>query len=166
MSEPIIGADDPRRPEVVALLDAHLAFTAQHSPPEHTHALDGDRLAGDRVAFFSACEDGAVLAIGALQRLDEHHGELKSMHTAAHARGRGLGRAMLDHLVAEARRRGYRRVSLETGTPEVFAPARQMYAGAGFVACEPFGRYRSSEHNTFMTLELTPPDGVTSAPDP
>jgi putative acetyltransferase len=95
-----------------------------------------------------------VLAIGALKHLDDAHGELKSMHTAERARGRGLGRRMLQHLLASARARGYRRVSLETGSTEEFAPARALYATAGFAACGAFADYRSSVWNTFMSLDL------------
>ena len=80
--------------------------------------------------------------------------EIKSMHTAEAARGRGVGRAMLAHLLAVARARGFRRVKLETGTTAAFAPARMLYHSAGFVPCGPFGGYRPSDDNTFMTLEL------------
>ena len=92
--------------------------------------------------------------MGALKQLHEGHGEIKSMHTAEEVRGRGAGRAMLDHLLAVARARGYGRVSLETGTMAAFGPARALYAGAGFVVCEPFAGYRASVNSVCMTLEL------------
>jgi GNAT superfamily N-acetyltransferase len=94
------------------------------------------------------------LAVGALKQLTDDHAELKSMHTAARARGRGLGGAILCHLVGMARDRGVARVSLETGSMEAFAPARSLYARAGFTPCEPFGAYRPSPSSTFMTLAI------------
>ena len=150
----VIAVDDPRVDDVRALLATHLAFAHQHSPPEDVHALDVDRLLDPAVTFFSYREDGRLLAVGALRRMDDGHAEIKSMHTASEARGRGIGRAMLAHLVGEARARGYRRLSLETGTMAAFAPARAMYASAGFVPCEPFGSYFHSQNSTCMTMAL------------
>jgi len=150
----VIAVDDPRVDDVRALLATHLAFAHQHSPPEDVHALDVDRLLDPAVTFFSYREDGRLLAVGALRRMDDGHAEIKSMHTASEARGRGIGRAMLAHLVGEARARGYRRLSLETGTMAAFAPARAMYASAGFVPCEPFGSYFHSPNSTCMTMAL------------
>jgi putative acetyltransferase len=149
-----IAADDPRADDVRALLARHLAFAHEETPPEHVHALDLSGLLDPTVTFFSARRDGDLVGIGALRELDRDHGELKSMHTAAEERGRGVGRAMVDHLLGEARIRGYRRVSLETGTTEAFAAARSLYAGAGFTPCGPFGDYRPSPDNAFMTLAL------------
>jgi len=104
--------------------------------------------------LFSVRADGSVLGIGAIKRLGPHHAEIKSMHTAEAARGRGIGRAMLAHLLDVARTRDFRWVSLETGTTAAFAPARALYESAGFVACAPFGSYQPSEDNMFMTLDL------------
>ena len=152
--EGVIAVDDPRAEDVRALLAAHLAFARANSPPEDVHALDVDDLVDPAVTFFSYRADGRLIAIGALRQLDREHGELKSMHTAREARGRRVGRAMLAHLVAEARARGYRRLSLETGTMAAFAPARAIYAEAGFVPCEPFGSYFHSPNSVCMTLAL------------
>src|SRR5205823_6020012 len=105
---------------------------------EDVHALDLSGLLGPAVTFFSARVDGQLVAIGALKRLDPDHAELKSMHTAAPVRGQGYGKAMLDHLIGVARQRGYRRLSIETGTGSVFVPARSLYEGAGFAECPPF----------------------------
>ena len=149
-----IAVDDPAAEDVRALLAAHLAFAHQHSPPEDVHALGVEGLLDPAVTFFSARAGGRLLAVGALRHIDGGHAEIKSMHTAAWARGRGVGRALLDHLVAEARARGYRRLSLETGTMAAFAPARALYAAAGFLPCEPFGSYRHSPNSTCMTLWL------------
>ena len=153
-SETAVAADDPRRPQVRALLQRHLAFCLSETPPEHSFALDADALADPAVTFFSYTDDGAVLGVGAIKELDPGHGELKSMHTAAEARGRGVGRAVLDHLLSVARSRGYRRVSLETGTTPGFAAARALYARAGFAPAEPFGGYQRTEDNTFYSRTL------------
>lgn len=118
------------------------------------HALDGDGLAGPDVEFFAYRDDGTLLGVGALKRLDRAHVELKSMHTAEAARGRGVGRAMLAYLLGVARDRGYRRVSLETGSMAEFGPARALYASAGFTECAPFAGYAPSPYSTFMTLTL------------
>jgi putative acetyltransferase len=131
-----------------------LAFANEHSPPEDVHALDLTGLLDGDVSFFSFRLDRELLGIGALKLLDENHAELKSMHTTEAARGRGVGRAMVEHLLGVARARGIRRVSLETGTMAAFAPARSLYARAGFEPCEPFGDYRPSPNSTYMTLWL------------
>jgi putative acetyltransferase len=149
-----ILVDDPRREDVRRLLERHLAFANEHSPPEDVHALDVDKLVDPAVTFFSFRSDGKLLGVGALKQLDGDHAELKSMHTAEEARGRGVARALVDRLIAEARGRGVRRLSLETGTMEAFAPARSLYARAGFTACGPFGDYNPSRNSTFMTLSL------------
>jgi putative acetyltransferase len=148
--------DDPRATDVEALLAAHLAFAREHSPPEDVHALDAAELLVDDVSFFSIRADGELLGVGALKQLDRDHAELKSMHTAVSARGRGVGRAMLDHLLAVARARGCTRVSLETGTMAAFAAARSLYESAGFAVCAPFAGYPASANSVCMTLSLTP----------
>jgi putative acetyltransferase len=149
-----IETDDPRRPDVIALLERHLVFCRATSPPEHTFALDLPALLDPGITFFSLRRGGELLGIGALKELDPTHGEIKSMHTAAEARGIGVARAIVEHLLATAAARGYARVSLETGTMDAFAPARNLYANAGFAPCEPFGDYIASPNNAFMTLEL------------
>ena len=150
-----IAVDDPRKPEVRALLERHLTFCLSETPPEHSFALDVDALVQPGIAFFSYRDsDGTILGVGAIKELDASHAELKSMHTAAEARGRGVGRAMLGHLVSVARSRGYQRVSLETGTTPGFAAARALYSSSGFVPAEPFADYARTEDNTFYTLTL------------
>jgi putative acetyltransferase len=149
-----ISIDDPRADDVRELLERHLAFANEHSPPEDVHALDIDGLLDPAVSFFSFRLNAELLGVGALKRLDQHHAELKSMHTAEAARRRGIGRAMVDHLISVARDRGFRRVSLETGTMQAFATARSLYAESGFAPCGPFGEYRESPNSTFMTLWL------------
>jgi putative acetyltransferase len=147
---------DPRDSHVRALVERHLVFGRSFTPLEDAHALEVEELLDPAIALFAAREGEEVLAVGALKRIGPEEGELKTMHTAEAARGRGIGRAMLDHLLAEARRRGYRRVSLETGTMEAFAPARALYEGAGFVPCPPFGAYRESWNSLYLTLVLAP----------
>ncbi len=150
-----IGTDRPDGDDVLALIDTHLRSARAASPPCEAHALDVDGLRADGITFLTAREDGRLLAMGALRQLDATHAEIKSMHTAEDARGRGLGRAMLDHLLSVARDRGCTRVSLETGTMPFFDAARALYASAGFTPCEPFGGYEPSPASVCMTLELT-----------
>ena len=149
-----IAVDDPCSPDVRALLARHRAFALAQTPAEHSFALDVAGLLDPAITFFSFRENGGLLGIGAIKRLGPRHAEIKSMHTAESARGRGIGRAMLAHLLCTARSRGFRQVSLETGTMAAFAPARALYASAGFVPCGPFGGYQPSGDNCFMTLAL------------
>ena len=154
MPEDAIAPDDPRTPDVRALLQRHLDFARATTPPEGVFALDLSGLLDPAVSFYSYRRSGRVLAVGALKQLDQRHGELKSMHTAREARGQGIGRAMVDHLIGVARARGLRRLSLETGSMAAFAPARSLYARAGFTPCGPFGTYPDGPTSRFMTLEL------------
>ena len=149
-----IALDDPRAADVLELLRRHLTFARSVTPPEDAHALEPEGLLDPAISFYSYRRDGELLAIGALRRLDDDHAEVKSMHTVEAARGRGIGRAMLDHLLGVARERGYRRVSLETGAMAAFAPARSLYLNAGFVSSEPFGDYRESRNSVYLTLAL------------
>ena len=154
MSDGEISLDDPGAPDVRQLLATHLTFARAPTPPEDAHALDVDGLRNPAVTFFSFRRDGVLLAVGALQRLDSDHAEVKSMHTVEAARHQGIGRRMLEHLIAVAREAGYKRISLETGSMAAFAPARALYANAGFELCGPFGAYRASPNSTYMTLRL------------
>jgi putative acetyltransferase len=157
VAEGEISIEDPRAEDVRALLARHLAFANSHSPPEDVHALDVDGLIDPAVTFFSFRLNGELLGVGALKQLDGHHAELKSMHTTEAARRRGIGRAMVDHLIGVARDRGLRRVSIETGSTSAFIPARSLYAHAGFTPCGPFGDYPPSQNSAFMTLLLNRP---------
>jgi len=149
-----IREDDLSGPEIAALLRAHLDHAARHSPPESIHALDLDRLRAPEITFWSAWSDGELLGCGALKELAPDHGEIKSMHTALAHRGKGVAARLLAHMLEEAKARPYRRVSLETGTMEGFAPARALYARFGFRVCPPFAQYREDSHSVCMTLEL------------
>jgi putative acetyltransferase len=149
-----ISITDPRADDVRRLLDRHLTFAFSQVPAKDRDALDADGLTNPDVEFYALRVDGELLAVGALRKLDDLHAEVKSMHTAEEARRRGLGRAMLDHLLVVARDRGFHRVSLETGSMPAFAPARSLYASAGFSVCGAFGDYAESANKTFMTLIL------------
>jgi GNAT superfamily N-acetyltransferase len=150
-----IGRDNPRTLDVIALLTAHLRFANDVTPPGHVHALDVDALVDPAITFCGVRGVGGVLlGVGALRRLTNDHVELKSMHTAAARRGAGTGRAMLDHLIAEAAAVGARQVSLETGTSDAFAPAHGLYRSAGFVECPPFGAYSANPHSVCMTRSI------------
>ena len=150
-----IERDDLLRPEVRALLSEHLTNMYSLSPPESVHALNIDGLKSPDVTFWTVWEDSLLLGCGALKELDPTHGEVKSMRTPAHLRRRGAGRAVLMHILAEARARGYRRLSLETGSMEAFRPAQKLYESFGFVYCGPFGPYKEDPYSTFMTLTLS-----------
>lgn len=154
MTSFVVTPDDPHAPDVRALLERHFEFNHQHSPPEDVHALDASELAGDDVAFFTIRDDGALLGMGALKQLDRAHAEVKSMHTTAAARGRGVARAMLEHLIDTARARGCTRISLETGNQDAFAPARALYASLGFEPCGAFNGYWEDSTSVFLTREL------------
>jgi putative acetyltransferase len=145
------GLDEP---QVVALLREHLAGMAELSPPESIHALDLDGLRRPDITFWSAWRATELLGCGALKQLDDAHGEVKSMRTVTAHRRSGIGALMICHIVEEARRRDYRRLSLETGSMDGFAPARRLYARAGFATCPPFADYTDDPNSVYMTLLL------------
>src|ERR1700722_14238093 len=146
--------DDPRKPELRVLLERHLTFCLSETPPEHIFALNVGGLLDPKVTFVSYRDGETVLGVAAIKELDAAHGEVKSMHTAAEARGRGVARALLSHLLATARARGYRRVSLETGTTPGFAAARALYESAGFTPTGPFADYPQTGDNCFYARAL------------
>lgn len=153
-----IVEDDLTGPEIAALLRLHLDEMHKWSPPESVHAMPIERLRAGDVTFWSCWAQrggGARLAAcGALKQLDPAHGEIKSMRAHPDFRGRGAGRAVLRHLIAEGERRGYARLSLETGSPEEFVPAQRLYESHGFERCGPFGDYVFDPFSVYMTREL------------
>jgi len=149
-----IERDDLFRAEVRALLTEHLTSMHALSPPESVHALGLEDLKSADVTFWTVWEGDVLMGCGALKELDAQHGEIKSMRTPATRRRRGAGRAVLAHIVAEARARGYVRLSLETGSLEAFKPAQALYESFGFVYCGPFASYEEDPYSRFMTLEL------------
>ncbi|CAO1659093.1 GNAT family N-acetyltransferase [Salinicola sp. NYA28a] len=149
-----IKRDDLRGPEIAAMLEAHLKDFEPHSPPESRHALDLDGLRRPEVHFYTAWESNELLGCGAFKRLDDTHAEIKSMRTdPAHLR-KGVARAILAHLIEEARAAGLQRLSLETGPMDHFAPARKLYETFGFTYCEPFGDYVEDPYSVFMMRRL------------
>jgi putative acetyltransferase len=150
----IIAVADPNAGDVRALLERHLAFARENSPPEHVHALGTEAWPDPDLTLFAARRDGSLMGVGAARRLDDSHAELKSMHTRAEARGQGVGQAVLAHLLHAAEAGGYQRVSLETGTMDAFAAARSLYQKAGFRPCPPFGPYTVNPYSVCMTLTL------------
>lgn len=149
-----IELDDLTRPEVHALLEEHLANMRELSPPESVHALDLAKLRTPDITFWTVWDGATLLGCGALKELTPTHGEVKSMRTPRALRGRGAARAVLAHIIAAARSRGYGRLSLETGAQEAFKPAQTLYASAGFVRCGPFADYAEDPNSAFMLLEL------------
>ena len=141
-------------PALVAFLQAHLYDMEPTAPPESRHALDLTGLQRPGVRLWVGHDEGRLAGTAALAALTVGHEELKSMRTDPDLRGRGVARALLEHVLADARARGVRRISLETGAMEFFAPARRMYAAAGFVDCPPFGSYVDDPLSVFMTLDL------------
>lgn len=149
-----IELDDLSRPEVHELLREHLSNMYELSQPESVHAFDLSKLQSPDITFWTVWEGSTLLGCGALKELDATHGEIKSMRTPALLRRRGAGRAVLIHIIEEARNRGYTRLSLETGSLAAFKPAQRLYESFGFTYCGPFGSYRADPYSTFMTLSL------------
>ena len=149
-----IEVDDLSRPEVHALLQEHLANMYELSPPESVHALDLSKLRAPDITFWSVWDGATLVGCGALKQMSATEGEIKSMRTPKALRRRGAGRAVLEHIIAEAKRRGYRRLNLETGSQDGFVPARTLYESFGFTYCGPFGDYRPDPNSAFMTMEL------------
>jgi putative acetyltransferase len=149
-----IKVDDLSGPEVHELLREHLHDMHLHSPPGSVHALDLAALRRPEITFWTVWADGELLGCGALKELDPRHAEIKSMRTASAHLRRGVASRLLTHILEEAARRGYARLSLETGSAEAFEPARQLYARFGFSYCGPFGDYVEDPYSVFMTLAL------------
>ena len=149
-----IKPDDLTGIAVAELLRDHLREMALHSPPESIHALDLDALRRPEITFWSVWEGSELVGCGALKMLDARRAEIKSMRTAPQHRGRGVGKQMLRHILAEAEKRGIERLSLETGSMAAFEPARALYAGFGFTYCGPFADYKPDPNSVFMTREI------------
>ena len=149
-----IRVDDLRGPQIAALLAEHLHNMYEQSPPESVHALGIERLRAPDITMWTAWQDGELLGCAALKELDREHGEVKSMRTASRHLRKGVGSALLRHLIAEAKRRSYRRLSLETGSQPAFAAARNLYARFGFQPCGPFADYIDDPNSVYMTRTL------------
>ncbi len=149
-----IRPDNLQGPEIRALLEAHLATMRVHSPPESIHALDLEGLRRPEITFWAVWDGPALVGCGALKVLSPTEGEVKSMHTAAAQRGKGVAALMLRHILQVAREKKLTRLSLETGSQPGFEPARALYAKHGFTFCGPFGDYQEDPNSVFMTLAL------------
>lgn len=146
--------DDLSGEQTRALIARHLAGMYASSPAESVHAFDIDKLRAPDVTFWSVWSRGQILGCGALKRLDERRGELKSMRVADEFLGRGIGRAILEHLIGEARSRGMQSLWLETGSSPAFVPALRLYESAGFARCGPFDGYVEDPFSVFMTRRI------------
>ena len=149
-----IRVDDLTSEATRSLIAFHLDGMHDTSPPESVHALDIDGLRHPSVAFWSAWIDGELAGIAALKSIDAERGELKSMRVDDRFRGSGVGRALLRHLMAEARGRGMTSLWLETGSPDDFVPAQRLYESEGFARCGPFEGYSDDPFSVFMTRTL------------
>jgi putative acetyltransferase len=149
-----IERDDLTRPAIHALLEEHLANMRELSPPESVHALDLSKLRQPAISFWTVWDGDLLLGCGALKELTPQHGEIKSMRTPQALRGRGAARAVLAHIIDTARARGYRRLSLETGSQPAFQPAQSLYTRFGFSVCGPFADYQPDPNSVFMALDL------------
>lgn len=149
-----IVVDDLSSPGTVEFLREHLREMRAITPLESSHALEPDELRGPGVTLWSVMDGDTVVGCGAIKRLDDRHAEVKSMRTAAARKRSGIGSLLLEHIIAEARRMGFTRLSLETGSTEFFEPARRLYEKFGFAYCEPFADYRPDPLSVFMTRTL------------
>jgi putative acetyltransferase len=149
-----IKTDDLKSPEVIKFLYAHLQSLAEVSPPESRHALNVDGLRKPDVTFWTVWQGHELAGCGALKELDRQHGEVKSMRTASSHLRKGVATAVLNHIIKEAQKRGYRTLSLETGSTAYFEPAHTLYRKFGFTNCPPFAGYRDDPNSLFMTKEL------------
>ncbi|MES2914422.1 MAG: GNAT family N-acetyltransferase [Pseudomonadota bacterium] len=150
----IIAEEHPLTADLSLLFDRHTADMHADTPPESIHMMDKGALAAPGIRFFVLRDAGVALAMGAYKRIDATHAEIKSMHVLTEARGRGLSKAMLEHLVAAARADGFARLSLETGVQPTFVAARGLYERAGFLDCPPFEGYGPDPNSVFMTKML------------
>ncbi len=149
-----IKVDPITHPQVLELLNQHLQDMNSNSPEESVHALDVSGLQHPSVTFWTLWNNDQLLGCGALKRLDDQHGEIKSMRTATSARKQGIASKLLAHIIEHAKQQGYQRLSLETGSMEFFHPAHRLYQSYGFAECGPFGDYQLDPYSLFMTREV------------
>lgn len=149
-----IALDDPDKRDVTALVERHLKFSFENSPQGSCYAFSTKELKGEGVSFWTAREDGVALGMIALKEIEPGHGEIKSVHTLAEARGKGVGRQLVHTVIETARQRGWHRLSLESGTNEAFKPSRLLYKAMGFEQCPAFGDYEDGSFSYCMTREI------------
>ncbi|PUA27533.1 MAG: GNAT family N-acetyltransferase [Cellvibrio sp. 79] len=149
-----IRIDDLTSPEIAELLNEHLQDMYATSPPESVHALDLNKLRKPEITFWSVWDNNELVGCGAIKELDSTHAEIKSMRSSNRARGKGVGKKMLEHILEIAGERKYQRLSLETGPQDFFIPARKLYERYGFECCGPFADYKEDPYSVFMTRRL------------
>jgi putative acetyltransferase len=149
-----IIVDDLSGPEIAAFLQEHVDQMRAITPLESKHALDLDGLRQPDITFWTVWDGDTLVGCGAIKTLDPDHAELKSMRTATARKRSGIASLLLEHIIAEATRRGFARLSLETGSAEFFQPARSLYEKFGFDYCDPFANYVHDPHSTYMTRPL------------
>jgi putative acetyltransferase len=149
-----IRIDDLEGPEIIALLEEHLRRMQATSPPESCHALDLSGLKKPEITFWTVWEDSQLAGCGAIKEIDPTHAEIKSMRTADAFLRRGVASLLLEHIFNVAKNRGYKRLSLETGSMKEFDAARSLYSKYGFAECGPFEGYVEDPNSVFMTKEL------------
>jgi putative acetyltransferase len=149
-----LARENPTGADLLLLFTRHTADMHADTPPESIHMMDASELDDPAIFYFVARLDGQPMAMGAFKCLSATHGEIKSMHVLAEARGRGLSKIMLAHVESQARAQGLTRLSLETGAPPTFVAARALYEKAGYQACGPFEGYWDDPNSLFMTKEL------------
>lgn len=140
-------------PDIAALISKHVALMQQQSPPEACHVMTAEKLSSNETEVFVVRTEGEAVCVGALKHL-EGLGEIKSMHTAARVRGRGLARALLRVLLDRAREKGIDKVYLETGSGPEHAAARALYASEGFEECPAFGSYEPHPLSLYMMRNI------------
>lgn len=150
-----IKVDSLESKEIADFLEEHIAEMKSVSPPESKHALDLDGLRTPAITFWTVWDDSNLVGCGAIKELDVEHAEIKSMRTKASCRNKGIASMLLQHILQEAKSRGYRRSSLETGSMPFFEPARNLYLKHGFDYCAPFSTYKEDPNSVFMTKDLS-----------
>lgn len=150
----LISCESPLSSDLALLMARHTADMHADTPPESIHMMDAAQLDTPKVQFFVGRIAGHAVAMGAIKAIDAFHAEIKSMHVLIEHRGNGLSKALLHHLISAAIASGFVRLSLETGTQSMFAPARHLYEKAGFTECPPFEGYALDPNSHYMTLQL------------
>jgi putative acetyltransferase len=149
-----ITRDDLSDGRVISLLQEHRQEMLKHSPLDSVHALDVAAMHALNLSFWSATINDSMAGCVGLKQLDSTHAELKSMKVSDAFVGKGVGRALLDHVLLQAKQLGCKRLSLETGSMRVFIPARSLYESVGFVLCSPFDGYVYDSNSVCMSLEI------------
>lgn len=149
-----IRIDDLTGGEVIQLLEEHLQDMYATSPPESVHALDVEALKSPQITFYSGWKEQTLLGCVAIKFLSKEHAELKSMRTSSHARNQGVASRLLAHALVQASAKGFKTVSLETGSQAFFQPARSLYEKYGFQYCGPFADYKQDPNSRFMSKSL------------